>query len=37
MTARRRALLAFVWLWVGLPFAYGLYELALKMKQLFTG
>ncbi|WP_428837693.1 MFS transporter small subunit [Streptomyces olivaceiscleroticus] len=37
MTSARRALLALVWLWVGLPFAYGLYELGLKMKQLFTG
>ncbi|MGI5467883.1 MFS transporter small subunit [Streptomyces sp. CA-132043] len=37
MTGRRRALLALAWLWVGLPFAYGLYELALKMTQLFTG
>ena len=25
------------WLWVGLPMAYGLYELAQKAAQLFTG
>jgi hypothetical protein len=25
------------WLWVGLPMAYGLYELAHKAAQLFTG
>ncbi|WP_417828981.1 MULTISPECIES: MFS transporter small subunit [Streptomyces] len=37
MTGRRTALLVLVWLWVGLPFAYGLYELTLKMTQLFTG
>ncbi len=36
MTARRTLLLVSVWLWVGVPFAYGLYELALKLKQLFT-
>ncbi|WP_445655160.1 MFS transporter small subunit [Streptomyces lydicus] len=33
----RRALLVLAWLWVGLPFLYGLYELTLKLKQLFTG
>lgn len=33
----RRVLMTFVWLWVGVPFAYGLYELVLKMRQLFTG
>ncbi|MGW2024062.1 MFS transporter small subunit [Streptomyces decoyicus] len=37
MTSRRALLFALVWLWVGIPFAYGLYELALKLKQLFTG
>ncbi|NLU72881.1 hypothetical protein HCC61_09360 [Streptomyces sp. HNM0575] len=31
------ALFAFTWLWVGLPMAYGLYELILKVVQLFTG
>jgi hypothetical protein len=25
------------WLWVGVPMAYGLYELAHKAAQLFTG
>jgi hypothetical protein len=25
------------WLWVGLPFAYGVYELIRKVIQLFTG
>ncbi|WP_019549425.1 MFS transporter small subunit [Streptomyces sulphureus] len=36
-TAPRRTWLAvLVWLWVGLPFAYGIYELALKVAQLFT-
>ncbi|CAL9318298.1 MFS transporter small subunit [Streptomyces griseoincarnatus] len=33
----RRALIAFSWLWVGLPLAYGLYELVRKATQLFTG
>ncbi|MBQ0825653.1 MFS transporter small subunit [Streptomyces tagetis] len=33
----RRALIAFTWLWVGLPLAYGLYELVRKATQLFTG
>ena len=33
----RRALIAFSWLWVGAPLCYGLYELVLKAKQLFTG
>ena len=31
------ALIAFAWLWVGVPMAYGLYELILKAVQLFTG
>ncbi|QPP05013.1 hypothetical protein G4Z16_04300 [Streptomyces bathyalis] len=31
------ALFAFAWLWVGVPMAYGLYELILKAVQLFTG
>jgi hypothetical protein len=34
---RRTALLTVSWLWVGLPLAYGVYELVLKAKQLFTG
>ncbi|MGY1434308.1 MFS transporter small subunit [Streptomyces reniochalinae] len=33
---RRTWLAVLVWLWVGLPFAYGLYELVLKATQLFT-
>ncbi|MGW1378770.1 MFS transporter small subunit [Streptomyces sp. NPDC002446] len=33
----RRTLLVLVWLWVGAPFLYGLYELTLKLKQLLTG
>ncbi|MEV1048295.1 hypothetical protein [Streptomyces sp. NPDC049916] len=32
-----RPLIAFTWLWVGLPLAYGLYELVRKATQLFTG
>ena len=37
VTTRRALLFALVWLWVGIPFIYGLYELTLKLKQLFTG
>ncbi|BDH06764.1 MULTISPECIES: MFS transporter small subunit [Streptomyces] len=33
----RRALIAFSWLWVAAPLAYGLYELVRKATQLFTG
>lgn len=33
----RRGLIAFAWLWVGVPLAYGLYELVQKATQLFTG
>ncbi|NGO69862.1 MFS transporter small subunit [Streptomyces boncukensis] len=33
---RRTALTVLVWLWVGLPLAYGLYELIDKATQLFT-
>ncbi|WP_456294409.1 MFS transporter small subunit [[Kitasatospora] papulosa] len=29
--------MVFVWLWVAVPFAYGLYELARKATQLLTG
>jgi hypothetical protein len=32
----RRPLIAFAWLWVGTPLAYGLYELVQKATQLFT-
>lgn len=31
------SLFALAWLWVGVPMAYGLYELLLKAVQLFTG
>ncbi|WP_306332116.1 hypothetical protein [Streptomyces sp. KL109B] len=34
---RRRGLITVAWLWVGLPLAYGLYELVQKATQLFTG
>jgi hypothetical protein len=30
-------LIVLTWLWVGIPLAYGVYELVLKAKQLFTG
>ncbi|MGW1882511.1 MFS transporter small subunit [Streptomyces sp. NPDC001970] len=33
----RRGLIAFAWLWVGVPLTYGLYELVRKATQLFTG
>ena len=33
----RRPLIALAWLWVGLPFAYGLYELGQKAAKLFGG
>ena len=33
----RRGLIAFSWLWVSAPLAYGLYELVRKATQLFTG
>ncbi|MGI5379430.1 MFS transporter small subunit [Streptomyces sp. CA-251387] len=33
----RRGLIAFAWVWVGVPLAYGLYELVRKATQLFTG
>ncbi|WP_320781033.1 MFS transporter small subunit [Streptomyces sp. CRN 30] len=36
-TPDRRPLIVFSWLWVGLPLAYGLYELVRKATQLFTG
>jgi hypothetical protein len=34
---RRTGLLVLAWLWVGVPFAYGVYELILKVVQLFGG
>jgi hypothetical protein len=33
----RTFLLVVAWLWVGLPFAYGVYQLFLKVVQLFGG
>ncbi|MEU6770686.1 hypothetical protein [Streptomyces sp. NPDC046759] len=30
-------LIALAWVWVGAPFAYGVYELARKATQLFGG
>jgi hypothetical protein len=32
----RPALMALAWLWVGAPFAYGVYELVQKVVQLFS-
>lgn len=37
MAEHRRGLLIVAWLWVGLPFAYGVFELARKLVQLFGG
>ncbi|WP_444545154.1 MFS transporter small subunit [Streptomyces hiroshimensis] len=37
MTPVRKAVLVLSWLWVGAPFAYGAYELASRLRQLFTG
>jgi hypothetical protein len=31
----RSALMVVAWLWVALPFAYGLYQLIVKVTQLF--
>jgi hypothetical protein len=36
-STRRPWLLTLAWLWVGVPFAYGLYELVRKVVQLFGG
>ncbi|MBP2319792.1 hypothetical protein JOF56_000177 [Kibdelosporangium banguiense] len=33
----RKPLLILMWAWVGIPFAYGVYELFLKVTQLFKG
>ena len=30
-----RVWVALAWLWVGIPFAYGFYELLIKVTQLF--
>lgn len=38
MTGTRRSLvMALAWLWVGAPFVYGVYQLVLKVVQLFGG
>ncbi|GAA3549984.1 hypothetical protein GCM10022419_032880 [Nonomuraea rosea] len=34
---RRTWLMVLAWSWVGLPFAYGVYQLLLKLTQLFAG
>ncbi|GAB2909355.1 hypothetical protein ACFMQL_25865 [Nonomuraea fastidiosa] len=34
---RRTWLMILAWVWVGVPFAYGVYELFLKLTQLFSG
>lgn len=36
-TSRRTTLLVIAWVWVGVPFAYGVYELVRKATQLFGG
>lgn len=33
----RKPLMVFAWAWVGVPFAYGVYELFLKVTKLFSG
>jgi len=35
--SRYTALKVVAWLWVGLPFAYGVFELIRKLAQLFAG
>ncbi|WP_422396747.1 MFS transporter small subunit [Streptomyces klenkii] len=37
MTPVRKVVLVASWLWVAAPFAYGVYELTLRLRQLFTG
>ncbi|SNS26910.1 MFS transporter small subunit [Rhodococcoides kyotonense] len=34
---RQRTIMIGAWIWVAVPFAYGLYELMLKAKNLFGG
>jgi hypothetical protein len=34
---RRTPLKILAWVWVGVPFAYGVYELIQKLTQLFSG
>jgi len=36
-TGNRKPLLVAVWAWVGLPFAYGVYELVQTATKLFGG
>jgi hypothetical protein len=36
MTSNNRVLAVLAWLWVGVPFAYGLYELVLEAARLFS-
>lgn len=33
----RSALMVVAWLWVGIPFAYGVYELILNVIKIFKG
>jgi hypothetical protein len=33
----RTTLTAIAWLWVGIPFAYGVYELILNVIKIFKG
>jgi len=33
----RTALMVVAWLWVGIPFAYGVYELILNVIKIFKG
>jgi len=33
----RSALMIVAWLWVGIPFAYGVYELILNVIKIFKG
>jgi hypothetical protein len=35
--SRHTGLKILAWLWVGLPFAYGVFELIRKLTQLFSG
>ena len=35
-TARMQGTMVIAWLWVSVPFAYGLYELILKARNLFS-
>ncbi|MEO3801600.1 hypothetical protein [Nonomuraea sp. B1E8] len=34
---RRTGLMVLAWAWVGVPFTYGVYQLFLKLTQLFSG